>query len=551
MADDSQFVQHVPCENPKCGSSDANSLYDDGHQWCFACHTYVHPDGSSEERSVGEAKKPSANTQLIRGEVKGLAKRGITEATCAKFGYQVGEDKAGRTCQIAPYYEGNTLVAQKLRYADKTFKFIGEPKRAGLFGQQLWRDGGKMVVVTEGEIDCLSVSQLQNNKWPVVSIANGAQSAKKAISKHLEWLEQFETVVLMFDMDEAGKAAAEECAPLFTSGKCKVASLPLKDANEMLVAGRGSEVIDAMWGARAYRPEGVVMAADLIDDACKEPLEGDPWFLDALTKLTYGRRPGELYGFGAGTGVGKTDLFTQSMAFDLRSGHMVGALYLEQDKVETLVRVAGKWIGRVLHVPGEAPKDVREAAVREVGGIGRLALYDSWGMNDWETVKAKMRYMIVSLGCTHIYLDHLTAIVAGEEDENGALKVIMGELAGLAKTTGARIHYVSHLATPETGKPHEEGGRVAIRHFRGSRAIGFWTHFMFGLERDQQADDSEVRSTTTLRCLKDRNTGRATGKVIYLKYDETTGLLSETDAPPKEEDNPFRNKPQARPNNDF
>lgn len=550
MADDSQFIRHVPCE--KCGSSDANSLYDDGHQFCFACQTYHKADGSEVEE--GPSRTPIGN-DLLRGEVKSLGKRGLNATTCAKFSYTVGEDKNGRTCQIAPYYEGTTLVAQKLRYPDKTFKFIGEPKRAGLFGQQLWRDGGKMVVVTEGEIDCLTVSQLQNNKWPVVSIANGAQSAKKAISKHLEWLEQFETVVLMFDMDEAGKAAIEECAPLFTPGKCKVASLPLKDANEMLVAGRGSEVIDAIWGAKAYRPDGVVMASDLIEEACKEPVMGDPWFLDALTALTYGRRPGELYGFGAGTGVGKTDLFTQSMAFDLREGHRVGALYLEQDKVETLVRVAGKWIGRVLHVPGEAPKEVREAAIREVGSLGTLALYDSWGMNDWETVKAKMRYMIVSLGCTHIYLDHLTALVAGEEDENGALKVIMGELAGLAKTTGARIHYVSHLATPETGKPHEEGGRVAIRHFRGSRAIGFWTHFMFGLERDQQADDPEVRSTTIFRCLKDRNTGRATGKVLYLKYDEATGLLSETAAPPpQEEDNPFRNKPRQQaqaPNPDF
>jgi len=520
MADDSQFVRHIPCGG--CGSSDANSLYDDGHEYCHACQAYVKGDGE-EPRQATEGKPKG---DLLSGGVKALSKRGISEATCSKFGYLVGEDKAGRSCQIAPYYDGLTLVAQKLRYADKSFKFIGEPKRAGLFGQQLWRDGGRMVVVTEGEIDALTVSQLQNNKWPVVSIANGAQSAKKALSTHLEWLEQFDTVVLMFDMDDPGREAVEECAPLFSPGKCKVASLPLKDPNEMLVAGRGSEVIDAIWGAKAYRPEGVVMAGDLIEDACTEPVVGSAWFLPELTRLTYGRRPGELYGFGAGTGVGKTDLFTQSMAFDIRQGYMVGALFLEQDKVDTLVRTAGKWIGRVLHVPGETPTDIREAAIREVGSLGRLALYDSWGMNDWETVKAKMRYMIVSLGCTHIYLDHLTALVAGEEDENGALKVIMGELAGLSKTTGACIHYVSHLATPE-GKPHEEGGRVAIRHFRGSRTIGFWTHFLFGLERDQQADDSEERATTTLRCLKDRNTGRATGKVIRLKYDHDTGLLSE------------------------
>ena len=30
----SKFLRHGPCENPKCGSSDANSFYDDGHQYC-------------------------------------------------------------------------------------------------------------------------------------------------------------------------------------------------------------------------------------------------------------------------------------------------------------------------------------------------------------------------------------------------------------------------------------------------------------------------------------------------------------------------------------
>ena len=37
--EDSEFVSHLPCE--KCGSSDANSLYSDGHTYCFSCNTYA------------------------------------------------------------------------------------------------------------------------------------------------------------------------------------------------------------------------------------------------------------------------------------------------------------------------------------------------------------------------------------------------------------------------------------------------------------------------------------------------------------------------------
>ncbi|NIR15301.1 MAG: toprim domain-containing protein, partial [Desulfobacterales bacterium] len=70
--------------------------------------------------------------------------------------------------------------------------------------------------ITEGYLDAMSVSQVQNHKWPVVSVPNGAAGAANAIRKNLKWLEDnFEEIVLMFDMDEDGQKAALECAPLF------------------------------------------------------------------------------------------------------------------------------------------------------------------------------------------------------------------------------------------------------------------------------------------------------------------------------------------------
>ena len=102
----------------------------------------------------------------------------------------------------------------------------------------------------------------------------------------------------------------------------------------------------------------------------------------------------------------------------------------------------------------------------------------------------------------------------------------MAEMGSLVKELGVWVMFVSHLATPE-GTPHEEGGRVKIRHFKGSRAIGFWSHFMIGLERDQQAEDEEDRSTTTYRMLKDRYTGRSTGQTYNIKYDQKAGRLVE------------------------
>ena len=531
--EDSTFLFHEPC--PECSSSDAGSRYSDGHFFCFACQHYEHGDGEGPTHNHFGKKRMEG---LLTGEFKSLPKRGLTEDTCRKFGYQVGRDKNDTLVQIAPYYdEAGVMVAQKIRYANKEFKFIGEPKRVALFGSNLWNNGKKLVI-TEGEIDAMSVSQAQNNKWPVVSIPNGAQGAKKSLTKYLDYLNGFEEVILMFDQDEHGRKATIECAELFAPGKCKIALLPLKDANECLQAGREQDIIQAIWNAKPYRPDGLVSVADLMDELTK-PIEiGYPWWLPPLTDMTFGRRNGEIYGVGAGTGVGKTDFLTQQIAYDIATlGMKVGTIFLEQKPTETAKRIAGKIKGHRFHVPnsGWSPEELVDA-MQYLNG--KLVMYDSFGETEWDVIRGHIRFMAVAEGIELIYLDHLTAM-ADTADEKGSLEQIMKEMAGLANELGIIITFVSHLTTPE-GKPHEEGGRVTIRHFKGSRAIGFWSYLMLGLERDQQADDVATRQTTVLRVLKDRYTGQATGQTIYLGYDGETGMLFETVAP--EEQHPFNDE---------
>lgn len=520
---ESSFIRKEPC--PACGSRDNLGRYSDGHGHCFGCDYYEPGDGSDPQPS---RKKKMSRDLISGGEYRALSKRGITEETCRKFGYQIGHFK-DQLVHIAPYHddEGN-LTAQKIRFADKTFTVTGNMKPALLFGQSLWSGGGRKVVVTEGEIDAMSVSQVQGNKWPVVSIQNGAQAAKKALSAALEWLTTFEEVVLMFDMDEPGREAAAACAALFPPGKCKIARLPDKDPNALLMAGKGDEIITAIWQAQTYRPDGVVSFKD-IKEAARRPIEmGLRWFCERLTKLTYGRRFGEVYAFGAGTGIGKTDFLTQQITFDVTElGQKVGVFFLEQMPTETAKRLAGKFAKRRFHIPDDGWTDTELDEALNKLDQDMLFFYDSFGATEWSVIRDTIRYLAHSEGVKVFYIDHLTALAAAEDDERKALEQIMAEMAALAKELGVIIHLVSHLATPE-GKPHEEGGRVMIRHFKGSRAIGFWCHYMFGLERDQQHEDERLRAVTTFRVLKDRYTGQATGEVIYLGYERETGMLYET-----------------------
>jgi len=518
------FTGHEPC--PECGSSDALARYADGHAYCFRCQHYEHGDNTGAA-DVQPRRRQAIATGLIEGTFAALIKRGITEETCRKFGYRVGT-LGGKGVQLADYCdETGAVIAQKVRGADKSFSTVGNFKAVQLFGQHLW-GASRKIVVTEGEIDCMSVSQIQSNKWPVVSVPNGAQGAAKAIARNLKFFDQFEQVVLMFDMDEAGREAVAECAPLFPVGKVAVASLPLKDPSEMLMTGRGAEVINAIWQAKPWRPEGSVKLSD-IREAMKAPIRlGLPWFLPSLTELTYGRRYGEIYTLGAGTGVGKTDFLTQQIAYDLTTlKEKVSVIFLEQQPVETGLRIAGKACGRTLHIPGSGWTDVeRDAAIDSLCSTDDLDLYDHFGCAEWDRLQSHIRYLAKAEGYRIFYLDHLTALADTGADERGSLEKIMGSMGSLVKELDIMLILVSHLTTPEHGS-HEEGARVTIRQFKGSRAIGFWSHYMIGLERDQQDEDVQSRQVTTLRILKDRYTGKATGQTLQLAYDPLTGLSKE------------------------
>ena len=546
MSAHGSVVEREPC--PACGSRDNVAVYEDGYRKCFGmgCEYYVMPDGDKPQHT----RKPMSKgeTPMIHEwELQALTKRNISESTVQRWKYGIAEYK-GKKVQVANYFRDGGLVAQKIRFPSKDFVVLGYAKSMGLYGQHLCRDGGKYLTITEGEIDALSVSQVFNGKWPVVSVPNGAQGAARAIKAEYDFVNKFETVVLMFDNDQPGRDAAEEVAALLPPGKVKIASLPMKDANEMLKAGRGAEIVDAFWGARDWRPDGILRLADIREDL-KKPVEiGVPWPWEKLTAATYGRRDGELYALGAGTGIGKTDWFTQVIVHDAEVlGVNCGVIYLEQPPRETGQRLAGKLAGKRFHVPdGSWTQDELNDAVDRLADHDKIVLYNHFGVSDWDVIESRIRYMVVSLDCKHIFLDHLTALAAHEEDERKALDRLLADIAGLAQELRIKFHFISHLATPE-GKPHEEGGRVMIRHFRGSRSLGYWSHYMFAMERDQQHEEKAWRETTTFRILKDRYTGQATGQTIALKYDHTTGLLAEGDFP-DDKDSPF---PDDSPQEDF
>lgn len=525
--------QHIPCED--CGSSDAKTTYNDGSSFCYACNKYGVWDKDLYRESKGEAPREESMSEnkdynLLKIESQALHKRHIPEKITQQYKYGVGVDKNGNICQVANYYNSaKELVGQKLRYPDKTFKFIGNHKDALMFGQQLWASGGRKLIITEGEIDALSVATAFDGKYPVVSIKGGATSAKKEVSAQLDWVNSFDEVYLWFDNDEAGRKAVEDCTSLIPIEKLKlIRHTDYKDANEVLVYGKTSGVINCYYNATKFKPDDIVSPDDLLDVVAEPTPMGFPYYYSKLTELLYGRRFGEVVAVGAGVSVGKTDFIMSQVAFDVQQGWKVATFMLEQSVKETLLRTAGKVDGIQYHVP-EVEFDADKLKDTVHSFQGNLYMFDNFGSNDWETIQEKIRYMFHNYGCKIFYIDNLTALNSHAQDERRNLDGLMAEVAGLAKELDIWVMLVSHLNPPKSGPSHESGGKVEQAQFTGSRAIMRWCYAMFGVERNTLHEDPVERNKGLIRVIKDRFSGSATGSTVGFIYDKDTGICHQTE----------------------
>lgn len=517
--DDSSLIRHEPC--PECGSRDNLARYSDGHGYCFGCGHWE-PGDNTQQRRRHSVSEDAKDLNFERGEIRALEKRGLTKETCEKWNYTVGD-----SCQIANYRDATgQLVGQKIRRAGKDFSVIG---KLPLYGMWLW-SGGKSVVITEGEIDALSMSQAFGNKWPVVSIPNGAQGAAKAIRKHYEWLDQFERIVLMFDQDEPGREAAEECAALLPVGKAFVAVLGRKDPNEVLLADGEAALVKAFWNARPWRPDGIVSGEEFTLDQLKQAVSaGYPVPYPELQNMVLGIRKGELTLLTAGSGIGKST-WARELAYHLHQNFelSIGNVFLEENNAKTAQGYVALHynvpLGRLRHSPDSLSDEQWQTALEKVVRQ-RMWFYNHFGSLDASHLLTKLRYMAMVCGVDFIILDHISIVTSGvessSEGERKDIDILMTRLRSLAEETGVGIIAIVHLKRAQN-KVFNEGSQVSLSDLRGSGSLEQLSDNVFALERDQQSGDR--RDLSTIRVLKCRETGD-TGEADTLNYNRTTGRL--------------------------
>ncbi len=527
--------RYIQTECPKCDSSDAYTIYEDGAH-CFSC-SYSTKKKVKEMNDFKDLSTKSSTNMLA--EIKDLnsfaiMSRGISKQVIDHFGIKmaVSPEGFGRS-HYYPYTKNGTVVAYKERILPKSFQIHGSFNDTELFGQNA-ATGGKTLVITEGELDACAVAQSFLDKYkkifPVVSIPSA--TGLKVLLEQRSWIRTFESIILMFDNDEAGQVAVEKASKIIGAGKVKVAKLKAKDPCEQLITCGSESLLRAYWDAQTWSPAGLVVGEKVWEQyKQRRNTESIPYpdCLKGLNDKLKGIRHGEITLFTSGTGSGKSTVIKE-IVLDLlaKTDDKIGLISLEESVGDT----AEKFIGMFLRKNAVSGEDISEederAGFEHVFGTERLVLLDHQGSVGDASLIDKIEYMAL-MGCKYLVLDHITiAVSEGTEGLSGneAIDKMMSDLLKIVKKHNVWLGLISHLRkSPGGGKSFEEGNLASIDDIKGSGSIKQISFDIIAFARNLVSENPNERNTIKFRVLKSRFTG-LTGTAGAATYDGDTGRLS-------------------------
>lgn len=517
----------------KTGKGSSLSVFVDGGSYCHECG-YTGKDHESEEVYRVEEKQETITPLYREGKYRDIPSRGLSKATCERLGIQCGKINDQKVFIFEKYNDNGSMVGQKIRTKDKPnrkegigfWDHKGDKSAKNLFGYHAFKPDDKTpIFVTEGEFDAAAIYEATG--YPAVSITDGSGGAEKSISQNLEYLNGFRYVVLVFDQDEAGNKAQEKCIDLFEPGKVRIAHLPEKDANEMLMLGRERELSDCLSNAQEIKEEDIITLDQIsLDDLRELVVQGMDLPFPELNNMIGGLRPKRVYTLVAREKAGKTTTTKEIVFKLLDQGKKVGVLYLEGDsKEEALSFVAMErrtptW-EMVDKLSDEDYLVGVHADMKKFKDVG-LYLYDHKGAIDGKTVKSKLTYMAKAMKCDAIILDNISITVAGGDvssNERKQIDKMVYDIVSLAKNSGTTILNVVHLTKNRKDKDGNDSEEVSRADICGSGAFAKFSDVVIALERNPS------KGTVRTKVLANRVKGTE-GYADTLKYDSFTGRLN-------------------------
>lgn len=391
-----------------------------------------------------------------------------------------------------------------------------------LFGWQALSTNARSVVITEGEIDCMSV---HNAGYPALSIPSGAKNTEW-IPTEFDHLERFDDIVLMFDMDEAGQGMVSEVAKRLGLERVRVAQLPLKDANEMLKAGRDDELLQAIADAKPLDPKELKSAKDFEEDVIKAMTGEDesdhglnfPW---SKTHFKIGISPGELSVWTGINGHGKSLLLGYVMLHAIRQGAKVCIFSGEMNPKRTLIRMVRQTVGT------ETPT---VPAIHKAFDFmnDHLWLFDRTGSTTPQQLIDVFTYAHRRYGVNQFVIDSLMKCGIDDDDYVGQ-KRFMDALCDFKHQHNVHVHLVAHPRKSES--EYQTAGKMDVK---GSSSIADLADNMYSVwrnkKKEENPDEKADEPDTIFRSIKQRDTDRWEGSLALwfkpggLQFVDSKGL---------------------------
>lgn len=421
---------------------------------------------------------------------------------------------------VFPIFDPRDLAVEMVKYLGvrrsgdgKKVIWATADSRPRLFGWQAINQDVRDIVITEGEIDALTVAGWG---FPALSVPSGV--------KNLDWIEhdydalsRFGRIYLATDGDAPGNACAESIADRLGRERCFRVTLPgFKDANEAAANGfTGEDFMRAMDAAKTLDPAELRNAAELGEALWTElnptpDLIGSelPWGFD---RIPWRARPGEVTIWTGWSGHGKSHVLNQVILHDYaRTGSRVLIASFEMPAAKTVATLATMALGN--RPDSRASSD---AVTSWLGG--GVWFYDVVGVRPWREFLPTFAYAVRRYGIKRIVIDSLLRAGINEDDYDGQ-KDFVSALIAFAAEHRVHVHLVAHSRKrdDETTPP----GKLDIR---GAAAITDLAHngFTFWRNKEREQLINEARANSVNGTVSEELLRDCAAKLICWKNRET------------------------------
>jgi len=354
---------------------------------------------------------------------------------------------------VFPYFDGSDLVMLKTvdltRENGKKRMFATKEAKPVLFGKPCVPLSARNIVITEGEFDAMSWSQLG---VPAVSIPQGCQNMNW-IENDWEWLDRFETIYVNFDSDEAGQEGAKKLIDRLGADRCMNVSLgDYKDANDMLTSCE-DDPEKFIREAKHIMPEDIESFSEHWDDLIHEmtvAVENPEGIKTPWPDLKWRIRPKEVTCVVGFTGHGKSTAVSQ-LAVHLQAAGWPGIIASLESET---IGMKADFVRTACGTYSPTVDQINECKTSNIFNSMYIVNRKQDREIEAEEIYKYFRLCARKYGCKYAVLDNMMMCKV-KGDDLDSQKHFVEQLQRLASDTGMHIFLVVHPRKPPSDKELE------------------------------------------------------------------------------------------------